>query len=188
MARFSRGIAAGWERAIPPLIYALLAAKILGKGTALFAFYLALVAFNALSLLKASLRAAHGEELVQEQVSGYYLSLEIRGTYDGIMIAAPAEHWQVFRILSLSRFASLLKNLALRVQLRRFRKHPPPRKNLRHERAPTRMENTSQLNGSSNNGKPHVERATILGSHFLWVLFSFFCLSDLSSLHRCHKM
>jgi hypothetical protein len=33
MAIFSRGIAAGWEQAIPPLIYALLAAKISGKST-----------------------------------------------------------------------------------------------------------------------------------------------------------
>jgi len=101
---------------------------------ALFAFCLALVAFNALSLLKASLRAAHGEEEVQEQVSGYYLSLEIRSTYDGMMIAIPPAHWAVFRTLSLLQFTKLLKQLALRVELRRFRKHPraakkpPPRK------------------------------------------------------------
>ena len=33
MASFSRGSAAGWDQAIPALIYALLAAKILGKST-----------------------------------------------------------------------------------------------------------------------------------------------------------
>jgi hypothetical protein len=91
---------------------------------ALFAFCLALVAFNAMSLLKASLRAAHGEDVIQRQVSGYYLSLEIRGTYDGMMIAVPGEHWNLFRTLSIPQFAQLLRELALRVQLRRFRKHP----------------------------------------------------------------
>ena len=101
---------------------------------ALFAFCLALVAYNALSLLKASLRAAHGEAATQ-QVSGYYLSLEIRGTYDGMMIAVPAQHWKVFRTLSLPQFAKLLKQLAKHVSLHRYRKHPrgakkpPPSKN-----------------------------------------------------------
>jgi hypothetical protein len=61
---------------------------------ALFAFCLALVAFNAVSLLKASLRAVHGDATVNETVSGYYLALEISGTYDGMMIAIPAKHWK----------------------------------------------------------------------------------------------
>lgn len=100
---------------------------------ALFAFCLALVAYNGLSLLKGSLRAAHGEEAT-EKVSGYYLSLEIRGTYDGMMIAVPANHWTVFRTFSASQLAKLLKQLATQVSLHRFRKHPrgpkkpPPRK------------------------------------------------------------
>lgn len=100
---------------------------------ALFAFCLALVAYNALSLLKSSLRAAHGEEATK-QVSGYYLSLEIRGTHEGMMIAIPASHWEVFRTLSASQMAKLLKQLAKRVSLHRYRKHPraakkpPPRK------------------------------------------------------------
>jgi hypothetical protein len=33
MAIFSRGSDAGWEQAIPPLIYASVTAEILGKGT-----------------------------------------------------------------------------------------------------------------------------------------------------------
>jgi IS4 transposase len=100
---------------------------------ALFAFCLALVAYNALSLLKSSLRAAHGEEATK-QISGYYLSLEIRGTYDGMMIAVPANRWRVFRTLPPSQLAKLLKQLAKRVSLHRYRKHPrsakkpPPRK------------------------------------------------------------
>jgi hypothetical protein len=101
---------------------------------ALFAFCLALVAYNAVSVLKAALRAAHGEEKVQKDISGYYLNLEIRGTYEGMMIAIPEEHWHVFRTLSVSELASVLKELAGHLELSRYQKHPrgpkkpPPKK------------------------------------------------------------
>src|SRR5215510_6202813 len=54
---------------------------------ALFTFCLALLAYNAVSLIKAALRCAHGRQKVNEEVSSYYLSLEISRTYDGMMIA-----------------------------------------------------------------------------------------------------
>jgi len=101
---------------------------------ALFAFCLALVAFNAVSLLKASLRAVHGQETVNDQVSGYYLNLEIRGTYDGMMIAIPERHWKIFRSLSVQEMTNVLKEIAGHVRLTRYRKHPrgpkkpPPKK------------------------------------------------------------
>jgi len=91
---------------------------------ALFAFCLALVAFNAVSLLKASLRAVHGEATVNETVSGYYLNLEIRGTYDGMMIAIPERHWKIFRELSVQDLVSVLKEVARHLRLSRYRKHP----------------------------------------------------------------
>src|SRR5207248_10962600 len=62
---------------------------------ALFAFCLGLLACNAVALLKAALRAAHGQEAVGEQLSAYYLVLEIRQTYEGMMVAIPPPHWQV---------------------------------------------------------------------------------------------
>jgi len=54
---------------------------------ALFAFCLALLAYNAVSVLKASLRTTHGAETVQKEVSSYYLALEIRQSYDGMAVA-----------------------------------------------------------------------------------------------------
>ena len=45
---------------------------------ALFTFYLALLAYNAVSLIKAALRSAHGRQQVNEEVSNYYLSLYIQ--------------------------------------------------------------------------------------------------------------
>jgi hypothetical protein len=101
---------------------------------ALFAFCLALVAFNAVSLLKAALRAVHGEATVNETVSGYYLNLEIRGTYEGMMIAIPERHWTIFRKLSIEDLVNVLKEVASHVRLSRYQKHPrgpkksPPKK------------------------------------------------------------
>jgi IS4 transposase len=91
---------------------------------ALFAFCLALLAYNAVSVLKASLRNVHGEEVVQEQVSGYYLSLELKGTYEGMMIAIPPHEWAIIQTLSIKQFAKLLRELASHVNLARYRKHP----------------------------------------------------------------
>jgi hypothetical protein len=101
---------------------------------ALFAFCLALQAFNAVSVLKASLRAVHGEEVVQNEISGYYLALEIQGTYDGMMIAIPEPYWAPFRTLSLAKFVQLLKEIARHVKLSLYKKSqrgpkkPPPKK------------------------------------------------------------
>jgi len=101
---------------------------------ALFGFCLALVAYHAVSVIKAALRAAHGQERVQKQISGYYLSLELTQTYAGMMIAIPAPHWTMFRGLAAAEMADLLKTLAANANLRRYQKHPrgpkkpPPKK------------------------------------------------------------
>jgi hypothetical protein len=55
---------------------------------------------------------------------GYYLSLEIRRTYDGMMRAIPAPHWAVFGEMSDVDFANVLRELASSVNLSKYRKHP----------------------------------------------------------------
>ena len=80
---------------------------------ALFTFCLALLAYNAVSLIKAALRSAHGRQKVNDEVSGYYLALEIGRTYDGMMIAIPAPHWALFRELSDQAFANVLREFAV---------------------------------------------------------------------------
>ena len=76
---------------------------------ALFTFCLALLAYNAVSLIKAALRSAHGRQKVNDEVSSYYLALEIGRTYDGMMIAIPAPHWALFRELAPQEFANVLR-------------------------------------------------------------------------------
>jgi hypothetical protein len=66
-----------------------------------------MMVFNAVSLVKAALRAVHGRKKVDQEVSGYYLSLEIQHTYDGMMIAVPNEHWTIFRDMTDAQFARI---------------------------------------------------------------------------------
>jgi hypothetical protein len=91
---------------------------------ALLTFCLALLAYNAVSLIQAALRSAHGRQKGNDEVSGYYLSLEIGRTYDGMMIAIPAPHWTFFRELAAKEFANVLHELASSVNLARYQKHP----------------------------------------------------------------
>jgi hypothetical protein len=90
---------------------------------ALFAFCVGLLAANAVAVLKAALRAAHGEAGAAN-VSAYYLTLEIRETYAGMMVAIPAPHWAVFGTMSEQELAQLLRTLAGKLVLARYRKHP----------------------------------------------------------------
>ena len=52
------------------------------------------------------------------------MTLEIRQTYTGMIVAIPAERWQVFRTLSDAEMAQLLRMIASQVSLRRYRKTP----------------------------------------------------------------
>ena len=66
---------------------------------ALFGFCVALVAYNALAVVKAALRNVHGDETIDNELSGYYLAGNIARTYDGMMIAVAPEDWIVFHAI-----------------------------------------------------------------------------------------
>jgi IS4 transposase len=91
---------------------------------ALFAFCVALVAYNVLSTLKAALRSVHGEEVVAQEVSGYYVANEIKRMHDGMMIAIPEDEWVVFHELAPVELAGVLVELAKAVRLPKYQKHP----------------------------------------------------------------
>jgi len=74
------------------------------------------------TVIHAALRSVHGEETIEENLSGYHLSLEISQAYHGMMIAIPAEEWAVFQNLTTAQLASLLKQLAKGVSLETLQK------------------------------------------------------------------
>ncbi len=88
---------------------------------ALFAFCVALMSYNVMSVVKAALRSAHGEEAV-EGLSFYYPADEVAGTHRGMMIAIPEDEWAVFHGLTAAAFGGILLDLAAGVRLSSYRK------------------------------------------------------------------
>ena len=116
---------------------------------ALFAFSVAVVAYNVLAVLKAALRAVHGEQTVAEEVSGYYMALEWSLVYAGMMIALPAPEWTPFAQMPAKELAGHLRNWAGKINLLKIKKAPP--------RQPTKNK-TKRIKDNS----PHVSTARLL--------------------------
>jgi len=91
---------------------------------AIFAFCLALTAYNAVSLIKAAMSVPFGWETVDSDVSGYYMSLEIARTTPGILIVLPEKTWKPFRDPPATQLAATLVELAQHVCLAKYQKHP----------------------------------------------------------------
>ena len=90
----------------------------LGKPrAALFAFAMALVAANALAVVRGSLRAVHGVA-VEAEISGYYLADEVGGDYRTLMKYLPAEQWSGWNALPTQVMAKLLNAIAHHVKVK----------------------------------------------------------------------
>jgi DDE family transposase len=116
---------------------------------ALFGFCTALAAYNIYSAAQAALRAEYGATKIEAELSEYYVADEIAMTYRGMMIAIPEEEWQVFGTLTVAELADLLRDLARRVRLDEFKKHP---------RGPKKP----KLKPKRSKRKPHVSTAKLL--------------------------
>jgi IS4 transposase len=88
---------------------------------ALFCFASALVAYNALAIVKAAIGSAHGQDAVSS-LSHYYMALEISETTDGMLIALPPDDWQCFVDMASADFASSLIAVAAPMNPRNYRK------------------------------------------------------------------
>jgi IS4 transposase len=102
---------------------------------ALLAYCLALMMYNTLSVVKASLRAVHGDEASPENISGYYLASEIKAIQGGMMLAITPDQWRRrFGKMMPRQMASFLRECAVHVAIRRFLKNkrspkrPPPKR------------------------------------------------------------
>ena len=116
---------------------------------ALFGFCVALVAYIIMSVIKSALGSVHGVDVIEKQVSGYYVADEISATYRGMMIAIDDAHWVIFQQMTPIKLAKVLKELAANVRLSAFRKHP---------RGPKKP----QPKRISSKNTPHVSTAKIL--------------------------
>jgi hypothetical protein len=101
---------------------------------ALFGVCVALVAYHVVALGKGALRAAHGAESVEEQLSRYYLTWEVARVATGMASAVEAESGEVFRQMSTAEFPTPLVAIAQRRATQKYTNHkrgpkkPPPTK------------------------------------------------------------
>jgi len=116
---------------------------------ALFGFCVAVVAYNVVALVKGALRAAHGAEYVGEQLSMYYLTLEVAQVASGMEIALGAEPWEIFQRMSVAEFVATLVAIAERLDTEKYTKH---------KRAPKKKP-SKKLSGKHHH---HVSTARIL--------------------------
>jgi IS4 transposase len=117
----------------------------------LLAYCVAVYTFNIISALKAAIRSAHNGQIEIHELSGYYLAEEISAIGGGMTIAIPDEWWKEnFSGLTPRQLAKKLKQIALRVDIDRFRK------NIRKTRNPT-VKRTGDH-------RAHVSAARILAS------------------------
>jgi hypothetical protein len=94
----------------------------LGKPpAALFGFAMALVAGNALAVVRGSIRAVHGNA-VEEELSGYYLADEVGHDYRTLMKYLPADQWVGWRTLAPANLSRFLLALAQNVNLKALTK------------------------------------------------------------------
>lgn len=121
---------------------------------ALFAFCVALVSYNILSVVLAALRSIHGIKKIEQEVSSYYLADEISATYRGMMIAIPQQEWQVFNQINLIDLTKILQDLATKVNLALFLSHPRSTKKTKKWVKKTRPTK-----------KPHISTAKILSQN-----------------------
>jgi hypothetical protein len=116
---------------------------------ALFGFCIALVAYTILSAVKVAMRGVFGADTIEKTVSRYYLAGELSTTYSGMLVAIPDEELHNFRTLTHLEFVKLLRELAQKIDLRRFQTHPwGPKKP-----SPQRLSYSKQ---------PHVSAARII--------------------------
>jgi hypothetical protein len=89
---------------------------------ALLSFCVAVCCYNAWSLARGVLRAAHGEE-AEARMSSYYLADEMSMTWRGMAIGVADEEWQPYRQADAGALAVLLLGLARHVNPQKYRKH-----------------------------------------------------------------
>jgi len=90
---------------------------------ALFAFCVAVCSYNLLAAVKGALRGIHGEETLETKVSNFFLTDEINSMYGGMMVALPAEEWNVFQAMRPIDLAKQLCRWAGAANLQNYPKH-----------------------------------------------------------------
>jgi hypothetical protein len=108
------------------LVKTVLRGEVEGLGypkAALFAMGMALIAANALSVVKQALRETHGPEEF-EKLSGYYMADEVAGNYRAVDVLVAKAEWATLAGRSAEEFWEWSRSVGARVRTRGLHKHP----------------------------------------------------------------
>jgi IS4 transposase len=119
---------------------------------ALLAFGVAVLAYNVLALIERAIEVRHQLEQNGEiELSAFYLALEIKAAYEGMMIALPNSDWQRYDDLDASELAGLLLQIA---------EHADPLRLRKHKRGPKMPKKPGYVTGAE--ARRHVATAQVL--------------------------
>jgi len=83
---------------------------------ALFAFATALVAYNAVSVVETAIRAEHGSAEA-DQLSKYYMALEIASSTDGMAVVLEDSDFDTYREMPVAEFCQALRDVAEHIDI-----------------------------------------------------------------------
>jgi IS4 transposase len=89
---------------------------------ALFGFCVALTAYNVVALVKGAIAAVWGHAFVREELSMYYLTMEVERVTAGMQIALGPAAWTIFRTMTTAQFAETLRAVTAHMDLRKYTK------------------------------------------------------------------
>ena len=119
---------------------------------ALLGFTVAVLAYNVLALLQRCVEQAHQRQREPPpEVSTYHLALQIKGSYEGMLIAVPPECWPPWHAADPSRLAERLLSLA---------RHVDPRQVATSKRSPKLATSKGYVDGKT--ARAHVATVRIL--------------------------
>lgn len=119
---------------------------------ALFGFCTALIAYNAMAIVKGALRRVYGEENIRENFSGFYMALHLQMSRTGIDMMIEESEWVIFKNMSACNFAEFILQLAEKVNLSKFQKS----KQAKRKNKPKENKDDPYA------GHPHVSTARLL--------------------------
>lgn len=91
---------------------------------ALLGFGVALATYNVLSTVQAALRAKFGIEKTQQQVSAFYIALEVQASHQGMDTVFDPDVWQAFAKMSPRALGKEMLAWAAHVTLPKYQRHP----------------------------------------------------------------
>ena len=91
---------------------------------ALLAFSLAVTAYNCLRCVKAAAANRFGVAKVDEELSMYYVGLELKSTIGGMQAVTESENWQIYEEMSIKELAQAMKEVAAHIHFGSYQKSP----------------------------------------------------------------